>query len=145
MTDLPVELRRAQNALRKRPEALAGFELHRDVRIWGWVGLTPVVVDQFGRYRPTANGRLAYITPIRECSDPFASSSDVIRFGELVDLVCWHPRHPFRWALRTGDGLTLGHMEWGSTPTIIPNPHQWLVSGGRGICHLQQASIGVAA
>ncbi len=145
MTDLIAELDRAQCVLRKRPEVVASLELHEDVQLWGWIGAARVTVDQFDRYRPDPNGRPSYITPVRAWSDPLMSSWDVIRFGDLVDLVCWHPRHPFRWALRTGNGLTLGHSEWGTAPIILPNPHRWLISGGRGLCLLQQVSIGLAA
>ena len=58
MTDLVVELARSQSASRKRPEAVAGLKLHQDARLWGWVGLTPAVVDQFDRYHPTVDSAL---------------------------------------------------------------------------------------
>ncbi len=79
MTDLAVELRLAQNALRKRPKALAGLDLHQDVRLWGWVGLTPAVVDQFGRYHPAANGHSEY-----DIRCPFCGSMTTARSWSLA-------------------------------------------------------------
>ena len=66
-----------------------------------------------------------------------AATEDVIRFGEIVDLVAWHPRRPDRWALRTGEGIVLGHAELGTNQKILPNPHAWVMTGGDGLCVLQ--------
>ena len=145
MTELAAELGWAQSVLREQPEVIADLGLHQDARLWGWIGIAHVTVNNLGFYHPDPSGQLGYITPVRTCPDPTVPSWKVVRFGDLVDLICWHPKHPFRWALRTGNGLVLGHQTWGLSQTTQPNPHQWLISGGRGICPLQQASTELAA
>jgi hypothetical protein len=79
---------------------------------YGLVGAAPIRVDKSGLYEPAPDGRLAYITPVRidneltpEAEQPLSCARIL---GHLVDLLAWHPRHPTRWALRTGAATWLG-------------------------------------
>jgi hypothetical protein len=63
-----------------------------------------------------------------------------VRAGELVDLVAWHPRHPHRWALRTGAAEWLGAIEpQYLDPEPVPvwrSPLAWLRVGCVGLVML---------
>ena len=144
--DLDAELAGAREHMRGAPECWAEICVHEDVRVWGWAGRDRIQVDNMtGLYRPDPEGRWAYITPVK-AGDPLDAAEDVIRFGDIVDLVAWHPRRPFRWVLRTGAGFILGHAEWGTTQLIYPNPFLWLRDGGRGgVCVLQSIPLESAA
>jgi hypothetical protein len=79
---------------------------------YGLVGAAPIRVGKSGLYEPALDGRLAYITPVRIDNELTAVAEQPLSsariLGHLVDLVAWHPRHPLRWALRTGAASWLG-------------------------------------
>ncbi len=56
----------------------------------------------------------AFISPvmIEHADTPeSASPAQAVRFGQLIDLVAWHPAAPERYALRTGAAEWLGAIE----------------------------------
>jgi hypothetical protein len=65
-------------------------------------------------YRPDQNGSIAWIIPVCcvdlgcpediEALDPIG----VVSVGQVLDLVAFDPRHPRRFALRSGSGVVLG-------------------------------------
>ena len=145
MTNLVAELFTAQEALADRPALVAQYDLPTEVVIWGWIGLARVILNNCGLlYRPDPAGKPCLITPVK-LGDPMAATADVIKFGEIVDLVAWHPRRSNRWALRTGEGIVLGHAELGTNQKILPNPYVWVMAGGDGLCVLQPLYLAHAA
>ena len=140
--DLAAELRRAQREFYDR--APTNLIVSQDARIWGWIGIERVIIDELGMYRPDPRGLRAFVTPVR-VGNPMVSAWEVVRFGNIVDLVCWHPKSPMRWVLRTGEGSVLGHPEVGTQQRIMPNVLAWLRTSGSGLAFLQPIPIGVAA
>jgi hypothetical protein len=68
------------------------------------------------RFEPHPCGKLAYCTPV--LVDPFRPLSletptpaSVVRVGDLIDIVYWHPEVSRRWALRIGTAECLGLIE----------------------------------
>lgn len=98
------------------------------------IGFCANVRSAGGRYDPFGeSGRCGFILPVRaaqpdtpECIPAF----NALRDGTLIDLLCFHPKQPNKWALR------LGEAEWlGSIPPqrlnpepvrLRPNPTEWL-------------------
>src|ERR1051325_1377129 len=69
------------------------------------IGAAGIRVRRPDLYEPDESGTAALITPVRvfsalnpESSDPHA----YCRFGQIVDLIGWHPARPGDWALRRG-------------------------------------------
>lgn len=96
-----------------------------------------------GLYEPAEDGGLAYLTPvlIEHPETPESPSpAQAIRFGELVDIVAWHPRHPAKFVLRVGFGEWLGAVEPQCLDPAPVSVHRgvlsWLQSGCRGIVPL---------
>ena len=140
--DLVAEMTRAQRELDSG--ITNNLDVSRDALTWGWVGILRVVVDVFGFYRPDPDGLRAFVTPVK-IGDPMVSAWEVVRFGDIVDLVCWHPKRPMRWVLRTGEGTVLGHPEIGTRQPILPNVIEWLRAEGQGLAPLRPIPTGVAA
>jgi hypothetical protein len=88
------------------------------------VGITCARVSG-GLYEPDPDGGEAFVTPVL-IDDPIGpetiSPAQTIRFGEIVDLVAWHPRHPDAWALRVGAAEWIGAIPPQSMPPIPPVP-----------------------
>src|SRR4051794_24518482 len=91
-------------------------------------------------YVPDENGSPACVTPVfvDYVDTPEASyPSQAARFGDLVDLVAWDPRHPQSWALRYGAAEWLGAIEpQYMEPPPVPihrGPLGWLQSRCRGL------------
>jgi len=65
-------------------------------------------------YRPDPDGAAAFVMPVR-ADDPLTPEAldpaEIIAEGPIVDLLAMHPRHPNRWALRTGAATWLGAVE----------------------------------
>jgi hypothetical protein len=99
-------------------------------------------------YAPDEDGPPAFVTPVFvDYADTPESSSpaQVVRFGDLVDLVAWDPRHPHSWALRSGAAEWLGAIEpQYLEPPPVPihrGPLGWLQAGCRGLVLLSRESV----
>ena len=65
-------------------------------------------------YVPDKDGPPAFVTPVfvdYADTPELPSPAQAVRFGDLVDLVAWDPRHPHSWALRYGAAEWLGAIE----------------------------------
>ncbi len=140
--DLLAELRSARAAMsRKNRAELMG------------AGIAPELIDRYpligtaemrikgGLYEPAPDGAPAYVTPVLvgdpvspEIPDPLVYAR---HFGDIVDLVAWHPRHPGHWALRVGAATWLGCIEpqyLDPDPVAIRRaPLAWLRAGCDGL------------
>ena len=105
-----------------------------------------------GLYVPDDDGPPTFVSPILiEYADTPESlrADQAVRFGELVDLVAWDPRHPRSWALRCGAAEWLGAVE----PQYLDPPPvsihtgvlQWLQSGCRGLVLLSGEPVRILA
>lgn len=92
------------------------------------------------RYEPHDAGDRTFISPVMiEWPDTPESSvpAQAVRFGELIDLVTWHPAHPHALALRVGDAEWLGSIppQYLDPPPVVI--HQgvpsWLRSRASGL------------
>src|SRR4051812_28833629 len=91
-------------------------------------------------YVPDEDGPPVFITPVFVDYPDTPESpcpAQATRFGDLVDLVAWDPRHPHAWALRCGAAEWLGsiepqYMEPPPAP-IHRGPLGWLLAGCRGL------------
>src|SRR4051794_40844860 len=99
-------------------------------------------------YIPTKDGPPAFVTPVFvDYADTPESPSpaQAVRFGDLVDLVAWDPRHPHSWALRYGAAEWLGAIEpQYLDPPPVPihrGPLGWLQTGCRGLVLLSRAPV----
>src|SRR5262249_52139118 len=98
-----------------------------------WAGAT---------YQPSDDGHLALIVPVRAAAHgPEVDNPDeFLRFGDIIDLICWRFESPMRWALRGGSATWLGAIgPQQLDPDPVPigrTPLRWLQSGGKGICLL---------
>jgi hypothetical protein len=146
MTELATEIGEAVAAMR-----LADYEALADAGVDPVLVLVPQLVGAArvtiagARYRPDRAGELAYDTPIRVGAGwPLTPETPrpeiVVRYGQVADLVAWHPRHPSRWALRRGDAEWLGAIEpqcLDPFPSRIwRGPLGWLQNGCRGLALL---------
>lgn len=108
------------------------------------IGISQIRVDR-GLYEPDSNGGEAFVSPVL-VEDPFTpetvSPETAVHFGELVDLVAWHPRRPSSFALRTGAAEWLGAIEpQYFEPSPVPihrSVLRWFQSGCRGLVLLTQ-------
>jgi hypothetical protein len=102
------------------------------------------LVDRGGeRFEPDIDGAPAWVFPAT-CIDPrwpeLLEALDprrAVSGGEIIDLVAFSPAVPQRWALRTGDAITVGaieHQYWFPKPTQIHrNVVSWLRAGCEGV------------
>jgi hypothetical protein len=99
-----------------------------------------------GLYEPAEDGGAAYITPalVYDAISPESPCpAQTVRFGELCDLVAWHPRRPLSWALRVGSAEWLGS----SLPQYFDPPPvpirrgvlSWLQGGAVGLVPLSRS------
>jgi hypothetical protein len=89
------------------------------------------------------DGLFAFVTPVMVAwpDTPEAEHpAQAVRFGDLVDLVAWHPARPESWALRVGAAEWLGAIE---PQYMDPEPvpvHRtvlsWLQAGACGLVPL---------
>jgi len=112
----------------------------------GMVGAVAIELDAGGlHYQPSDDGRRAFVTPCR-VADPWTPEAVgfeiVPQYGDLVDLVAWHPARPLRWATRRGLAAWLGACEpqfLGPAPvTVKRSPLSWLQGGAIGLCVLDR-------
>jgi hypothetical protein len=114
MIDVAETFQRCAPLVRRQDERLRriGIRLTPLDRLMGMVMSAPIAVtDRTFRLSPSAAHAL--ITPIRiddasptsECNE---STSSPVHYGQLVDLIAWHPDRPGKWALYTGHALALG-------------------------------------
>ena len=141
--DLVSEFLAARDAMTPRYRAVlhaAGIPTAL-VDLWGLFGVSSVEV--YGEhYQPAPEGPIAFIAPIRgglslEHPDPIG----LVLFGDIIDLLCWHPARPDRWALRLGSSNHSGRIPAAafaaaSRPRTCDPPLGWFRSGGTGLCLL---------
>ena len=149
--DLVAELFSAQSAITPFDGALlerAGVP--RFLIDDGMIAAGSITVRSDGTYDLDPDGARAYITPCRvgDPSTPEAIGFEVVpQFGNLVDLVAWHPRRPHRWALRRGAGSWLGAIPPQlCDPPPVPirrSPMSWLRAGATGLCPLDHDALGI--
>ncbi len=91
-------------------------------------------------YEPDPAGKGAFLLPVRvdnPLTPEAADSIGIIRAGSIVDLLAFHPAHPYRWALRRDDAEWLGAIEpQYLDPAPVPvwrSPLAWLQAGCRGL------------
>ena len=91
-------------------------------------------------YVPDTDGSPAFVTPVLvdHVDTPESSCpAQATRFGDLVDLVAWDPRHPHAWALRCGAAEWLGCIEpqYMEPPPVLIHSGLlgWLQAGCRGL------------
>ena len=148
--DLIDELVTAQTAITAFDRALlerAGVP--RIIIDSGLVGAATILVHAGDLYEPMDVGARGFITPVR-VADPFtpeaAEYAAVPQFGDLVDLVAWHPRRSNRWATRRGAAMWLGAItpQFCDPPPapIRRTPLSWLRAGATGLCLLDRDSLG---
>lgn len=101
------------------------------------IGLTHIRVAG-GLYEPDENGGEAFLSPVL-VDDPYTPESTcpaaAVHFGEVVDLVAWHPHHPARVALRRGAAAWLGSI---APQYFDPEPvpiHRGVLQWFRSGCH----------
>jgi hypothetical protein len=100
-----------------------------------------------GLYEPDQAGKIAFLTPVLTHYPDTPESPQTwgaCRVGNLIDLIAWHPRHPDRWALRTGDATWLGSIEpqYAVPPPVAirRSPLSWLQSDCDGLVILARDS-----
>jgi len=114
-----------------------GLDLLDIVVIPQLVGRADVKIEG-ERYQPDPHGSGAFITPVCIHEPHWPESPyplEFVRYGNLVDLVAWHPRFPDRWATRTGTASWLGLREV-FDPFPVPvwrGVLGWLRAGAVGI------------
>ena len=141
--DLSGELFGAQGALtaEHRLALLAAGVAHEAID-WGWAGVARILIER-ALYQPVDGGSICFIAPVRvadpnspEASDP----NEVIRWGELVDLVAFPLDRPENWVLRTGAAVWLGAIgpQYLEPPPVLVHrtPLEWLQAGGNGLVPL---------
>src|SRR5215475_141995 len=96
-------------------------------------------------YEPDPDGGAAYLIPVRadsrltpEAADP----PEAVRSGAIIDLLAFHPAHPYRWALRRDSAEWLGaippqYLE-PEPVEVWQSPLDWLRAGCRGIVILSR-------
>ncbi len=140
--DLVAEFTNARDAITPRHQAAlraAGIPTIL-VDVWGLFGVSSVEV--YGEhYQPAPEGPIAFIAPIRggfslEHPDPIG----LVLFGDIIDLLCWHPGRPDRWALRLGSATALGayppQLLQPPRVRVHATPLGWFRSGATGLCLL---------
>jgi|SRR5690242_7910343 len=91
-------------------------------------------------YEPDPDGGAAYLIPVRvdnpltpEAADP----PEAVRSGAIIDLLAFHPAHPYRWALRRDAAEWLGPIEpqyLDPEPVEVwRTPLRWLQAGCHGL------------
>lgn len=84
-----------------------------------------------GRFTFYEHGESAAILPVMDI------------YGQIYDLVAWHPARPAQWWLHEGVGRALGEDAidkarlWSRPLTVPANPHEWVIGGGVGCCPLR--------
>jgi hypothetical protein len=115
----------------------------------GWIGVTSVQIHG-NVFEPSEDGPKAFISPVRGLGTgeiQWPSPAEVLRFGDIVDLLAWNPASPGRWALRRGSATALGIVQ----PQILDpapvrvhgSPLGWFQSGGDGLALLSHQSVDV--
>src|SRR5947207_9325461 len=79
------------------------------------IGRARICLEGRNGYDPHPEGDEALITPLRR-EDPetiaAAEPAAGVIWGEICDLVAWHPATPSCWAVRSGEAAWLGQVEW---------------------------------
>ena len=93
----------------------------------------------------TTDGSPAFVTPVlvdHVDTPELSCPAQAAKFGDLVDLVAWDPRHPHAWALRCGAAEWLGCIDpQYLDPPPVPihrGPLGWLQTGCRGLVLLSR-------
>jgi hypothetical protein len=143
---LAFEMRQAFVALRPNDRReLLDYGVHaRDIDCFQMVGRAKIQ-RRGDHYEPDTAGRWAYVTPVLALwpESPETPDPDVMcRFGNIIDLLAWHPDRPNRWATRTGNGESLGAIEPQlCEPNAVPvwrSPLNWFRAGCRGLVILSR-------
>jgi hypothetical protein len=136
MTDLVAEFLAAQERLSGplRSTLLKAGIPSDQLDVWGWHGVA------------TKRGRSAFVSAVRGMAGgniEYPQPAEMVHFGDIIDLIIWHPRTPNRWELRTGAATVLGVIEpQFLSPAPVPiwrTPLGWFRAGGTGICILTNA------
>jgi hypothetical protein len=111
--DLRAEFSAARLAMSPPDEALLETLGVAEADVKLLIGLSPAIVCD-ALYEPGPSGGEAFVSPVlvRDAISPESCDPAITcRWGDIVDLVCWHPRHPGAWALRRGAAEWLGSIE----------------------------------
>lgn len=146
MIDLEGELGRALGALTLgHRRALVDAGIPNSMMLF-MVGVQHVAVAG-DRYEPSDGGAFAFVTPVRVADATLDLIDDIDHlsapsFGDLIDLVAWHPDTPSRWATRLGNATFLGavppQLEGASPVRIRRTPLAWLRAGAAGLAVLSR-------
>jgi hypothetical protein len=109
------------------------------IHLWQMVGKARIRVHGT-LYEPDPTGGIAFLTPVLthhidtpESPEPWGAC----RFGNLIDLCAWHPRHPHLWALRADNATWLGAIPpqyLQPDPTVVwRSPGNWLRADCEGL------------
>jgi hypothetical protein len=109
------------------------------------VGIAPIrFTGKDDLFEPDPAGELAYITPVcvHYPDTPLTARPDLwVRFGNLIDLVSWCPRHPNTMHRRCGQASWLGAVDLHEpfAQLIHRSVLRWLQSGCEGLVLLGNA------
>jgi hypothetical protein len=110
---------------------------------FGWVGVLPCLTEG-ERFQHYGEGKPLVIVPVKMAEEQWSAEhprpDEVLRYGEIVDLVAFRLSEPSKWYLRTGAAEWLGCI----TPqSFMPDPVNvwrsplsWLQNGSTGIVPL---------
>src|SRR4051794_11818071 len=88
------------------------------------IGITRARVSH-GVYEPAEDGGEGFVTPILAhdaISPESINPAQAVHFGDILDLVLWHPRRPDAWALRSGAAEWAGSIPPQYMPPIPATP-----------------------
>lgn len=141
--DLDAELCLAQGSLTEQQRGqLRADGVGGQILRWGWAGALPVLLEG-DLWQPCEGEPLAFVVPVKAADGHTPENpnpENVLRYGDVVDLVAFRPDRPDRWALRLGAAAWLGAIE----PQFLEprpvrvwrTPLEWLRAGGEGIVPL---------
>jgi hypothetical protein len=106
------------------------------------VGVASIELLDDGLWEPHPFGERAYITPARVDPESGEHESEPrwTFFGQIIDLIAWHPSTPMAWAARTGAAECLGcfppQLLTPDRVHVRRSPASWLAGRARGIVPL---------
>jgi hypothetical protein len=112
---------------------------------FGWCGVTRCLVEG-GIFQPVDHGTEMVIVPVKHgdaVSPVWSHPDEIVRYGEVVDLIAFDLVNPLRWYQRTGLATWLGCIPPQLIdPDPVPiwrHPLNWLRSGGVGLTPLTRS------
>lgn len=140
--ELWAEFHQAQAAMTAADRALMGEFGVAPGHVLFLVGVVRGYQVNGGLYQPNGSAT-AYVSPAltENVITPEANGPEqAVHFGEITDLVLWHPRRPAGFALRRGAAEWLGSCPpqlMGPEPVQIWRaPLRWFQAGCAGLCVL---------